>query len=104
MMIGPAFVDGLFDAIPVALLLADDLRLERRLLGEAAERVDHAGAEELLALAHIVRRLELGDLGAAGVQVLLRLGAPGRRPPLARCFFGIVFGKAARRAGPQEST
>ena len=93
MMIGPALVDDALEGVAVALLGADDLGVERRLVGKAAERVDELRSQFLLAFAHVVRRLERGDGGAAGVEVLLRFAQQVRRQHLARRPFALFRGE-----------
>ncbi len=83
-MVRPALVDDLFDAVAGALDGADDLRIQRRLVGKAAEGRDELLAQHLLAFLHVVRRLQLGDGFAAGVELLLALGLEERGEHLAR--------------------
>jgi hypothetical protein len=68
-----ALVDDLLDAEAVALELADGLRVEGSLLGEAAEGFEEPGAQSFLPALDVRGRLERGDLLPARVEQLARL-------------------------------
>ena len=79
MMIRSALVNDLLDAITIAVDGAHHLRVERRLLGEAADCLDELFAQGGLALLEIFRCLQAGDGAAASIEVLLTL-----RPQISR--------------------
>jgi len=83
-MIRPTFIDDFLDTIAVALVLADDPRVERRLVRKASERLDHFGSQLGLAQANVLRRFQCCDLGSARVEVFLSFGQQIRRQHLPR--------------------
>ena len=71
-MIGPALVDHLLDAEAVPLEGADDLAVERRLVGKATDRGDELRLQLGLPLVDVVGGLEGSDRLLACIEVLLR--------------------------------
>ena len=55
MVVGPALVDHALDNVAVSFLSPDDLAVERRLFGEAADGLDELRPEVVLSLFHIIR-------------------------------------------------
>src|SRR5262249_43018273 len=74
MMIGPAFIDDFFHHEAVAFGGTDHLRVERCLLGKAADRIDELRFPLYLARVAFRRRIERCDQLLARIEVLLRLG------------------------------
>ncbi len=75
-MVRPAFVDDFLDAEAGTLEHADDPGVERRLLREGADRLQEFGAELILPLLDLRRRLQGGDQ-LLGVESRQPLENPG---------------------------
>ena len=73
MVVGPALVDDPFDAVAVAVDGADDARLERRLVGQVAERLEELALQLSLPPRQVVRCLQGSHRSAAGFKRLTRL-------------------------------
>jgi len=88
-VIGTALINHLLDAEPVALQGADDARVERRLLGEAAQRLDELQAQEFLAALQLRLGLDRGHRLAARVELLRAFSLKGGVEHFPRLVFGL---------------
>jgi hypothetical protein len=104
-----ALEDDFFDRVAIARELANDLRVERRALGEAAEVFDEEIAEALLVGLNLLGRFELlvGGLAAieGGVGLLLETGIEelgSRRLAGDGLEAGEVFGGVGGKKGEES--